>query len=160
MYVRQKLSDGLTRFRSRLFPYEGACASLTYNAVIGVGGNIGNTLRRFNHLFWYLKRSRCIDICQTSSILKNPPFGYLDQPFFYNAVILVKTDLSPRKLLRFLLNVEKKFGRKRSFENAPRTLDLDILFFDDKKIESKDLTIPHKEWHKRQSVLVPLMEFV
>ena len=159
MYLRKKLSDELTLFRSTLFPsVEKGCKSLRYDALIGIGGNVGDTLRLFNRLYWHLRKSRHIEVCQTSSILKNPPFGYLDQPFFYNAVILVKSDLSPRMLLRYLQRVENRFGRKRSFKDAPRTLDLDILFFENRQIDTKELTVPHKEWHKRQSVLIPLME--
>ncbi len=161
MYLKKKLSSELTRFRSKLFPHIGNASNrLRHNVIIGIGGNLGDTLRLFEHFFWYMRRSPLVSIVQTSSILKNPPFGYLDQPFFYNAVLLIKTDLSPRKLLAYLQKVEKRFGRKRSFKDAPRTLDLDILFFDNITIDTKELTIPHKEWHKRQSVVVPLMEVV
>jgi 2-amino-4-hydroxy-6-hydroxymethyldihydropteridine diphosphokinase len=97
-------------------------------------------------------------VCQTSSILKNPPFGYLNQAFFYNAVMVLQTNLLPRQLLRHLQKIEKRFRRKRSFKDAPRTLDLDILFYDTLAIETDELSIPHKEWYKRESVLIPLME--
>ena len=71
---------------------------------------------------------------------------------------MIKTSLTPHRLLKLLQRIEHRFGRKRSFKDAPRTLDLDILFFGDKTMHTKDLILPHPGWSKRQSVLVPLME--
>jgi len=126
-------------------------------ALIGVGCNIGNCIRRFKKLFCFLKTHPKIDIVQTSIIYKNPPFGYLNQPDFYNTIFVIKTSFSVYELLRFLLYVEKKFGRIRSFKNAPRTLDLDIILFNNLKINNKNLIIPHPCFKKRSSVLVPLI---
>ena len=112
--------------------------------------------RRFNHLFFYLKRSSFVDIVETAPILKNPPFGYLEQDDFYNSLIIVKTCLRPKALLRYILRVEKKFGRKRSFADAPRTLDMDMIFYEQEVIDSKELTLPHHDWNNRASVLIPL----
>ena len=97
-----------------------------------------------------------MDIVKSSPILKNPPFGFLDQNDFYNSVIVLKTNLSPRGVLKFLLYTERRFKRERFFKNSPRTLDLDIIFYDDKKFRSRDLTIPHPQWDRRNSVLIPL----
>ncbi len=94
---------------------------------------------------------------KTSAILQNPPFGFLEQDDFFNAIIVFKTSLGPKAFLKFLLHVEKIFGRKRSFKNAPRTLDLDIIFFDDIKYSQKNLEIPHPSWSKRDSVVLPLL---
>jgi len=127
-----------------------------HKAVIGVGGNIGDVLRRFEHLYWYLRRSKSVTLIKSSSILRNPPFGYLDQADFYNTVLLLSTALTPRELLRYLLRVEKRFGRKRSIKDGPRTLDLDIIFYDDIQIDTKTLKIPHPDWMNRESVLIPL----
>jgi 2-amino-4-hydroxy-6-hydroxymethyldihydropteridine diphosphokinase len=91
-------------------------------------------------------------------ILKNPPFGYTDQDDFFNSIIVLKTSLEPMAFLAYLMRVEKKFGRKRSFANAPRTLDLDIIFFDNRVVNLEKLNIPHLEWFKRESVLIPLMD--
>ncbi len=71
--------------------------------------------------------------------------------------MVIRTSLSPKAFLKFLLHVEKIFGRKRSFKNAPRTLDLDIIFFEDIKINDKTLNIPHSSWSKRESVVLPLL---
>jgi 2-amino-4-hydroxy-6-hydroxymethyldihydropteridine diphosphokinase len=68
----------------------------------------------------------------------------------------VKTCLKPKALLRYTLKVEKVFRRKRSFQDAPRTLDIDILFYENIILNLKNLTIPHKEWKNRDSVIIPL----
>ncbi len=159
MYLRRRIGENLVQFRSHEFPARwDECSSYRYSAVIGIGGNVGDVKRRFTHLLHFLQHEKKLKVCQTSSILENPPFGYLDQPFFYNAVIVIKTNLQPHALLAYLHRVEKRFGRVRSFKDAPRTLDLDILFYDEREVKSKNLIIPHKEWYKRESVTIPLME--
>jgi len=159
MERKRVLSSDLTRYINARYPYT-ASNSLPYKhqAIIGIGGNMGDTKRVFDRLFFFLQRTKNLHLLATSSILKNPPFGYLNQPFFYNAVIVVQTNLCAHALLQKLQNIEKKFGRKRSFKDAPRTLDLDILFYDNRTINTKKLTIPHPGWAKRESVVIPLME--
>ena len=125
-------------------------------ALIGIGCNVGNCIRRFKKLYLFFSEHPKIDVIQTSIIYKNPPFGYLNQPDFYNSILVIKTNYSPFELLHFLLYVEKKFGRKRSFKNAPRTLDLDIILYNNVTIETEKLKIPHPFYKKRDSVLVPL----
>jgi len=148
--------DNILLFR-KLYPYyEKKRSSKLYQAVLGIGGNIGNVPRRFNHLFYYFKKSPFVDIVETTPILKNPPFGYLNQSDFYNSVIVITTNLQPKALLRYILASEKRFGRKRSFKDAPRTLDIDMIFYENRVIESRDLILPHPHWHKRDSVLIPL----
>jgi len=125
-------------------------------AVLGIGGNIGDVPRRFERLYWFIRRSKYIKLIENSPILKNPPFGLLEQDDFHNAIIVVSTILTPRELLYYLLRVEKRFGRKRSVPNGARTLDIDIIFYNDISISSKELTIPHQHWMSRESVLIPL----
>ncbi len=127
-----------------------------HRATIGIGGNLGDVLRRFEHLFIFLQRDPRIKIEEIGPILKNPPFGFLEQDDFLNSVIVIKTSLTPYALLRLMLRTEKHFGRKRSFANAPRTLDLDILFFDTMKIDKDNLQIPHPHWQERESVYIPM----
>ena len=117
---------------------------------------MGDVRRRFEHLFFALKRDRQVAVVRTALILKNPPFGYTEQEDFFNSIIILRTSMQPKAFLRYLQRIEKKFGRKRSFANAPRTLDLDILFFDNRNMQTKDLTIPHASWFERESVLIPL----
>lgn len=126
--------------------------------VVGVGGNEGEVKRRFTKLYRTLLDDRRFGIMETSSIFKNPPFGYLEQPDFYNAVMVLQTSLSAKMTLKILLHVEHIFGRKRIFKNGPRTLDLDIIFFNNQTIKQKDLIIPHPKWEERLSVKVPLSE--
>jgi len=128
-----------------------------HRAVVGIGGNEGDVRKRFRNFYSYLSQNSLVSVCETSAILQNPPFGYLNQDDFYNAVVVMKTSLSPKAFLKFLLHVEKIFGRKRSFKNAPRTLDLDIIFFDNIRYNDKKLTIPHPSWDKRESVVLPLL---
>jgi len=146
-------------YKIKNFPYKsGQNHTKKHLVTVGIGGNIGDTKRRFQRLFYFLKRDLFVDVIQTSSILQNPPFGYLNQPDFYNAIVILKTNLTPRKLLKHLLKVEKKFGRKREFKNSPRTLDIDIIFYDKITYKKGDLTLPHPEYKKRDSVMLPLKE--
>jgi len=142
--------------KTAFFPAPIKKSSKKNRALIGIGCNIGNCIRRFKKLYLFLNSHPKIDVIQTSIIYKNPPFGYLDQPWFYNSVMVVKTNFSPMELLNFVLYVEKKFGRKRSFKNAPRTLDLDIIMYNNIKMNTKKLILPHPHFKKRDSVLVPL----
>lgn len=159
MQVQHKLSKELTLFKSLCFAYKTTQkSSLRYRAVIGIGGNTGDVKRRFKHLFYFLKKEIQVELLQTSSILKNPPFGFIDQDDFYNGLIVLQTSMQPMQLLYYLHRIEKKFGRKRSFPNAPRSLDLDIIFFDNRVIKSAVLQIPHAQWFKRESVIIPLMD--
>jgi len=159
MQLRRKLNKELTLFKSLCFSYKTTQkSSHRYRAVIGIGGNTGDVKRRFNHLFYFLKKQKQVELLQTSSILKNPPFGYLDQDDFINGLIVLQTSMQPLQFLNYLHRVEKKFGRKRSFTNAPRSLDLDIIFFDNRVIKSDRLQIPHAQWFERDSVLIPLMD--
>ena len=143
--------------RSTFFPAKIKKSTKPHKVLIGIGCNVGNCIRRFKKLYKFLNSYPKIDILQTSIIYKNPPFGYLNQPDFYNSIMVIATDFSPYELLKFLLYVEKKFRRKRSFKNAPRTLDLDIIIYDNLKIAKKNLIIPHPFFKRRDSVLVPLV---
>lgn len=127
-----------------------------YQVILGVGGNIGDVRRRMNHLRVYLNRLSLLEVIQSGVILRNPPFGYIEQGDFDNTVMEISTSLSPRALLRLIWRIEKRFGRRRSFANAPRTLDLDILFFEKRFIQTKELSIPHPHWRERVSVIIPL----
>lgn len=127
-----------------------------HTAVVGLGGNEGDVKKRFVKLYRYFQNDRRFCVIKTSPIFKNPPFGYEKQADFYNAVMVVKTSLASAFLLKILLHVEHIFGRVRVFKNGPRTLDLDIIFFDNQNIKRKNLVIPHPRWDERLSVKVPL----
>jgi 2-amino-4-hydroxy-6-hydroxymethyldihydropteridine diphosphokinase len=155
--MKRKLNNSLNLHKTHLYPIK----SLKFlhnsnNVVLGIGGNIGNVKQIFHKLFLALKCDARFHILQTSPLLKNPPFGYTNQDDFLNGIIVVQTKLSPKELLKQINRYEKRFGRVRTFQDAPRTLDIDIIFYDDKKINTKDLIIPHKDWYKRDSVTIPL----
>lgn len=154
--MHKELTPSLVLIQTTSFPSTFGQKRKKYQATIGIGGNVGNVKRRFEHLIHLLKRDSKLALHQSSPILRNPPFGFKDQDDFYNAVLVVSTNLNARALLRHLLAIENRFGRKRSFKNAPRTLDLDMLFYDDLVLNHKDLTLPHPRWHERDSVRIPL----
>jgi len=158
MYIKRKLDKSLETFKNLRSVHKNRESSHRYIATIGVGGNVGDTIRRFNRLYFYLKKDKRVDLLQTSLILKNPPFGFANQDDFFNSIILLKTSMQPQLFLDYLMRLEKKFARKRSFANAPRTLDLDIIFFDNRVVKTPKLQIPHTKWFERQSVLIPLMD--
>jgi 2-amino-4-hydroxy-6-hydroxymethyldihydropteridine diphosphokinase len=95
-----------------------------------------------------------------SSLYSTEPVGFAAQPRFVNAVIALETELDPRDLLNALLSIEQEFGRDRTagFANGPRTLDLDILLFDDFTISEPGLEIPHPRLAERTFALIPLCE--
>lgn len=155
--MRKDLGPGLELLSLPRFPGTFQPKGKRHRALIGIGGNVGHTLRRFKRLLNYLQNLHAIHVIAASPVLKNPPFGFTEQEDFYNAVLVIETDLTPMQLLRELMRIEKRFGRVRTFKNAPRTLDLDIIFFEFKKVYNKILTIPHPYWHQRESVLIPML---
>lgn len=95
-----------------------------------------------------------------SSIYETPPWGYTEQPAFYNQALAVKTDLTPLRLLNKLKRIEKIMGREETFRYGPRVIDLDILFYDDRILNTKRLQIPHPRLQERAFVLVLLAEII
>lgn len=157
MFLARALDEKHTIYVSRRFPSKlHVTNNHRFSVVLGVGGNVGDVRRRMEHLWVYLGRLSQLTRVQSGVILKNPPFGYTQQDDFYNTVIEISTSLSPRALLRVLWRIEKRFGRVRSFTNAPRTLDLDMIFFDKRILDYPELKIPHPHWEKRSSVVIPL----
>lgn len=155
--MKKNLSSELTLFKSYLYPYKSKFgSSKKYEATIGIGGNVGDVRKTFHKLFLYLLKDSRFDIIMTSPLLLNPPFGFLNQNYFLNGIILLKTNLSVNAFLKSMQRYENRFKRTRSFKDAPRTLDIDIIFFANKKIDTKNLTIPHKNWSQRESVVIPL----
>jgi len=157
MYLKRKLNETLVSFKGLRFGRRfSTISSRRYEVTVGVGGNIGDVRRRFEHLLVEIKRDRRVGLLQTSLILKNPPFGFTEQDDFFNSIIVLEVDMQPLQFLDYLMRLEKKFARKRSFSNAPRTLDLDIIFFDNRVINKPRLTVPHVDWSNRESVVIPL----
>ncbi len=157
MALKRAVSSELTLYVNRNFPKRfKARKKYRHRVTLGIGGNIGDVARRFHRLVLFLQRDHRVEVLQTAPILQNPPFGFKAQEDFLNSVLEVSTSMTPQQLLRYILHVEQKFGRRRSFPNAPRTLDIDMIFFDALQIKSRHLTLPHPCWQERASVLIPL----
>ncbi|MBY7141652.1 2-amino-4-hydroxy-6-hydroxymethyldihydropteridine diphosphokinase [Virgibacillus sp. NKC19-3] len=128
------------------------------SAFIALGSNIeprGEYLRKALHL---LSEEGSIIIREKSSIYETAPVGYTDQSDFLNMVIEVDTSLSSYDLLEFCQKVEQKLGRDRKIRFGPRTIDLDILIYNQENSEIESLIIPHPRMHERAFVLIPLDE--
>jgi 2-amino-4-hydroxy-6-hydroxymethyldihydropteridine diphosphokinase len=127
-------------------------------AYIGIGSNLGDKLYHCEKAISEILKLNRHKLLAKSSFFKTKPIGYSSQDWFVNSVIKIMTDLEPFDLLRALKDIESRLGRKETVRWGPRTIDLDILFFDEKKIEVEELQIPHPLLHERQFVLIPLAE--
>lgn len=127
-------------------------------AFIGLGSNLEDPRSQLQRAFADLGRLPGTRLLLRSSLYRSAPVGYLDQPDFVNAVAKIATALTPQDLLQALLRIEHGHGRERTFRNAPRTLDLDVLLYDDLRLHEHGLTIPHPQMHLRAFVLQPLLE--
>lgn len=127
-------------------------------AFIALGSNLENPVAQLQHAFGELEQLPETRLLSRSSLYRSAPVGRLDQPDFINAVACIETRLAPRALLQALLAIEQRHGRIRESLNAPRTLDLDILLYDDLQYRDSDLIIPHPRMAQRAFVLQPLFE--
>ncbi len=129
-------------------------------AFIALGGNVGDVRSTFDKAVAMLDDGKTIRLTARSSDYRTQPWGVIDQAPFINAVIAVNTTLEPHALLARLQACERAFGRDRSREQhwGPRTLDLDLLAYDDRAINDATLTLPHPRLFERAFVLVPLAE--
>lgn len=130
--------------------------SVLHCVYLSLGANLGDRQGNILQALQYVQsRTRIIKV---SSFYETEPVGYVDQPKFLNIACELETELSPQELLHLLKWIEKRMGRRESFRNAPRPIDMDIIFYDDLILESPELTIPHPRMHERAFVLVPLAE--
>ena len=123
---------------------------------LGIGTNLGDRERNLQEALAVL--SQKMVILKESSVYQTAPWGYLDQPVFLNQVIKAQTDLSSLNLLGFLTETEKLLGRQANFRYGPRLIDLDILFYGNRIIQTPRLQVPHPRLTQRAFVLVPLAE--
>ncbi|MFO1379519.1 MAG: 2-amino-4-hydroxy-6-hydroxymethyldihydropteridine diphosphokinase [Chitinivorax sp.] len=130
----------------------------THRAYIGLGSNLEQPQQQVSAAMLALGDMPQTRLLVRSSLYHSAPVGYADQPDFVNAAALIETALAPQALLQALLVLEQQFGRVRTFLNAPRTLDLDILLYDDLLIADTNLVVPHPRMHERAFVLLPLAE--
>ncbi len=128
-------------------------------AFIGLGSNLGDRLHWLTEAMRQLKRLPKSKLWRHSSVYVTEPVGERDQPDFFNAVVAVRTALSPKMLLQRLQAIEAKLGRKREKRWGPRTIDLDILAIENITIDDDpDLRVPHPLIGERKFVLIPWLE--
>jgi len=130
------------------------------SALIAFGGNVGDVRAMFPRAIDDICERALATLTARSSDYVTPPWGEQQQPAFINAAIAIETQLDPHALLATLHEVERMFGRDRARETrwGPRTLDLDLIAYDDVAINSQELTLPHPRLFERAFVLVPLAE--
>ncbi|MCX5711368.1 MAG: 2-amino-4-hydroxy-6-hydroxymethyldihydropteridine diphosphokinase [Candidatus Omnitrophica bacterium] len=125
---------------------------------VGLGSNLGNKRKNLLKALQKIKQLKETKIIKASKIIQSMPLGGPKQPKFLNAVIKLRTELSPLSLLKKLKNIEAELGRKKTVRWGPRVIDLDILLYSDRIIETKELTVPHPRIFERDFVIKPLLE--
>lgn len=125
-------------------------------AFVALGANLGDRLATLRAAVGEL--AALGDVTAVSTVYETEPVGFAEQPAYLNAVAALETSVPALDLLRALLAIERRQGRERSFANAPRTLDLDLLMYGDEELATPVLTLPHPRMHERAFVLVPLNE--
>ena len=126
--------------------------------VLSLGTNIGD---RKNNLLSAVKSLELIPetkVLDCSSIYETEPVGYAQQDDFYNIALLLESKFEPNEMLGICMGLEAGFNRVREFKNGPRILDVDVIFCEDKKISTKNLTVPHPRYFERRFVLEPMLE--
>jgi len=123
---------------------------------LALGSNLDDRLANLKQAVASL--SPQMDVKAKSHIYETLPWGYEEQPKFLNQVVKVQTYLEPEPLLKHIKRLEIALGRKASFQNGPRLIDIDILFYDEIILNTPDLTIPHPRLHERGFVLLPMMD--
>ena len=127
-------------------------------AYVGLGANIGEPRAQLLAAWEALGRIPQTRAIARSGLYRSAPIGYESQPDFLNCVAKLDTTLEPRALLSHLQQVERDLGRARSFRDAPRTIDLDLLLYGSESIDTPGLVVPHPRMHERAFVLEPLAE--
>ncbi len=127
---------------------------------LSIGSNLGDRVANIQQAVSMLSLDNRIKILKTSSFYETQPWGNKNQPWFINAAMAIETVLDPEEVLSIFQNIEAKLGRKRELFKkwSERTLDIDILMYDEQIINSKNLIIPHPYMHERAFVLVPMLE--
>ncbi|MBQ8495679.1 MAG: 2-amino-4-hydroxy-6-hydroxymethyldihydropteridine diphosphokinase [Clostridia bacterium] len=126
--------------------------------LLGLGANLGHPVKTLQAALAALDRVPGITVCRRASFYRTAPVGYTDQPAFTNTVAEIDTTLSPAAVLGACLGIEAALGRERTFRNAPRVVDIDLLLADGAENATPELTLPHPRLHERAFVLVPMNE--
>jgi len=129
---------------------------MKHKIFLGLGSNIGDRLGYLEAAIASLPPA--VEVLRRSAIYETAPWGYQDQADFLNMVIEAETELAPQELLKELKAIETKVGRKPTFRNGPREIDIDILLYGNEAISLRGVTIPHSRLQERAFVLVPLAD--
>ncbi len=132
---------------------------MQYNAFVGVGSNMGASADNCEKAIRLLHAPPKMHVVARSCLYESEPVGEINQDWFINAVVTLKTSLAPIALLNALLKIEIDLGRERREKWGPRIIDLDLLTYENRVIHSADLILPHPEMANRRFVLLPLSEF-
>ena len=126
--------------------------------ILSVGRNLGDRKENIERCINSINLTPYTDVLMRSGIYETEPVGYARQDNFYNCVLLVESELEPNEMLGICMGLEAGFNRVREFKNGPRILDVDVIFCEDKKIKTKNLTVPHPRYFERRFVLEPMLE--
>jgi 2-amino-4-hydroxy-6-hydroxymethyldihydropteridine diphosphokinase len=125
---------------------------------LGLGTNIGDRLNYLKQAIKLLESNNFIKIIKKSKLYETKAWGYTDQADFLNMCVEIETKLTPNELLNVCQDIEKNLNRERKIRWGPRTIDVDILFFNDIILQEENLVIPHPRIKERAFVLIPLMD--
>lgn len=128
--------------------------------ILTIGTNMGDRENNINRAINSINSIPYTDVVKVSSIYETEPVGYARQDNFYNCIVMVESQFEPHEMLGICLGIEAGFGRKRGLRFGPRILDIDIIFAQDKKIDTLNLTVPHPRYHERRFVLQPMLEIL
>jgi 2-amino-4-hydroxy-6-hydroxymethyldihydropteridine diphosphokinase len=131
---------------------------MRYKAFIGIGSNLGSPAENCEKAIGLLNAPPAIEVVARSSLYESEPVGEIEQNWFINTTVSIHTSLVPEELLIAILKIEKELGREQREEWGPRIIDLDLLTYENRVIDSASLTLPHPEMARRRFVLLPLSE--
>lgn len=144
-----------------MLPVENVCVTITrqwHTAYLSIGSNMGEREGFLNMAVECLENDERCYVAKVSDYIETKPYGYTEQPDFINGCIELKTLYTPQELLTVCQDIEKKANRERNIKWGPRTLDVDILLYDDEIVSTKELMIPHPQIQFRNFVLEPLSQ--
>lgn len=148
---------------SKHYPYRAHSLKQWRNVfVLSLGSNVAksysSSIMTLESLFTWLGAKRTLEILETSPIWRNPPFGFVEQDYFYNAIMVCGSNMGLAEVYRLMFYAERRFGRgrKRAFKNAPRSLDVDLIYFNTLRVRFAHLQVPHRFYKERASVMLPL----
>lgn len=126
-------------------------------AYLLIGGNLGNRSAHLQKAIQLIEQY-CGQVVQSSAIYETAAWGLIEQPAFYNQALKIETTLQPESLMQQLLSIEQEMGRIRTIKLGPRTIDLDMLFYNQIVLTTELLVLPHPALTERRFVLLPLSE--